>query len=102
VTAREQLHQRIERRIAIGLLMAKVIKERSVDLDQARLERYCREKWSDHDKPELIAAQYRQHPALMERLCLEVLEDQAVEMLLKEVTMIDKSYTFSEFIRQKT
>lgn len=101
VTAREQLRQRIEHRIAIGLLMAEVIKQRSVTLDEARLERYFREKWIDHDQPELIAAQYRQNPELMERLCGEVLEDQAVEMLLEEVTMIEKSYTFDELIRKK-
>lgn len=98
-TAREQLRQRIERRIAIGLLLAEVIKQRSVTLDEARVERHLHEKWSDHDNPELIAAQYRQHPELMERLCSEVLEEQTVEMLLEEVTMVEKSYAFSELIR---
>jgi trigger factor len=97
---REELHQRIERRIAIGLLLAEVIKQRSLKLDETRLEQRFHEKWRNHDKPELIAAQYRKHPELMDRLCSEVLEDQAVEMLLDEVTVVEKAYTFSEVLKK--
>lgn len=70
------------RRVALGLLVAEVIKAREIKLDDARLERALGEIAADYEDAEQVKQYYRSRPELLQGLRAMVLEDQVVESLL--------------------
>jgi trigger factor len=82
----EMLQPGARRRVALGLLIGEVMREKKVVLEQARLERVIDELAGDYEKPEQVKAYYRSRPDLLQGVRAVVLEEQVVESLLAGVT----------------
>ncbi len=97
----EMLVPGARRRVALGLLIGEVIKEKKIVLDQTRLDRLLDEMAGDYQQPEQVRQYYRGRPELMQGLRAVVLEEQVVEALISEVTPSEKAMSLDELLNPK-
>lgn len=97
----EMLEPSARRRVALGLLISEVIKDRKIVLDQPRLEKVLDEMAADYQQPDQIKQYYRSRPELMQGLRAVVLEDQVVEALISAVTPSEKTMSLDELLNPK-
>jgi trigger factor len=86
------------RRVALGLLIAELIRERAIEIDRARVEARLNELAAGYPDPESILKAYRQNPEAMRTLENMVLEDQVVDHLLERANVSDQPSTFKELM----
>jgi trigger factor len=71
--------QTARRRVALGLLIGEVIKERAIKLDPSRVDKALDDMAADYEQPEEVRQYYRSNAQMMQSLSAVVLEDQVVE-----------------------
>jgi trigger factor len=86
------------RRVALGLLIAELIRERAIEIDRAKVEARLSELAAGYPDPESILKAYRQNPEAMRTLENMVLEDQVVDYLLEHANVSDQPSTFKELM----
>ncbi len=90
--------QTARRRVALGLLIAEVIKARDIKLDPARVDKALDDVSADYEQPEQVKAFYRSRPDLLQGLRAMVLEDQVVDSLISGVTPVAKPMALDELL----
>lgn len=90
--------QTARRRVALGLLIAEVIKARDIKLEAARVEKALDDVAADYEQPEQVKAFYRSRPDLLQGLRAMVLEDQVVDSLIGGVTAAPKPMALDELL----
>jgi trigger factor len=90
--------EQAKRRVALGLLLAEVIRKKEVKLDSARVEVALDQLSTDFEQPEQVKQYYRQQPQLMEGLRGTVLEDQVVEILLTAASQPERPMTLEQLL----
>lgn len=78
------------KKVALGLLLGEVIKQKQIKLDPVRVEQALDGMAADFEQPEQVKAYYRSKPEMLDGLRAMVLEDQVVEVLLADARKIDK------------
>ena len=86
------------RRVSLGLLMNEAIKAKDIKLDAKRVETTLEGLAADYENPEQVRQFYRGRPDLMQGLRAMALEDQAVEALLANAKVSDKSMSLDELL----
>ena len=95
----EVLRENAERRVALGLLIAEVISEKELELDQERVTNKMEEVASGYgDQAEQVKAYYQQNPQLMQGLQAMVMEEQVVDNLLEGATVTEKETELDELL----
>lgn len=89
------------RRVALGLLVGEVIKEKAVSLDPQRVERALEDLANDFEQPEELKAYYRSQPEMMRKLRASVLEDQVVDVLLGSAAVTEQPTTLEQLLGQR-
>lgn len=79
------------KRVSLGLLVSEVIKQRKIEVDQARVERMLDEVSEDYEQPEQVKQYYRSQPRMMQGLHAVVIEDQVVDSLLDGGKVTERS-----------
>jgi trigger factor len=87
-----------EKRVALGLLVERVIAENDVQLDRDRVDQRIAELVEPYDQPEEAARVYRGNRELMSQLESTVLEDQVVDLLLEHARSKQKQLGFDDFM----
>lgn len=87
------------RRVALGLLIGEVMRERKIALDAARLDRLLDEMAADYEQAEQVKQYYRGRPELMQGLRAMVLEEQVVESLLQGASQQDAKISLDELLK---
>lgn len=95
----DMLEPNARRRVALGLLIAEVIRERKIVVDAARQERMLDEIAGDYQQPEQIKQYYRGNPQLMQGLRAMVMEEQVVESLLAGARSKDVPMTLDDLLK---
>jgi len=95
----EILQPGAQRRVALGLLIGEVIKERKIVMDASRLERVLDEVAGDYAQPEQVKQFYRGRPDLMQGLRAIVLEEQVVESLLSGAKQKDVPMSLDDLLK---
>jgi trigger factor len=95
----EMLQAGARRRVALGLLIGEVIKERKIVMDATRLDRQLDEMAADYQQPEQVKQYYRGRPELMQGLRAIVLEEQVVESLLAGAVQKDLPLSLDELLK---
>jgi trigger factor len=114
IPPREAFEKNARRRVALGLLIGAVIEREQIKADpaqvQQRLEAVVAQahdaRHHHHDSPhehrrhldEMMQA-YRRDRQAMSQIESMVLEEQAIERLLSQARVTEKTYTFKEFTR---
>ena len=95
----EALQEQAEKRVALGLLIAEVISEREIELDQAKVDEKMEEVAAGYgDQAEQVKQYYQQNPQLMQGLQAMVMEQQVVDNLLENATITEKETELDELL----
>lgn len=90
--------QTARRRVALGLLIGEVLKERAIKLDPARVDKALDDMAADYEQPDEVKQYYRSNAQMMQSLSAVVLEDQVVESLLEGVTPIEQPMSLEQLL----
>ena len=96
---KELFEKQANRRVALGLVIAKIVEENNIEIDPDRVRTAVEGVAAGYEKPEeVIEHYYSDHQALtgVENV---VLEDQVVDWVLEQVTAEDEASSFSELTK---
>jgi trigger factor len=88
-----------QRRVALGLLIGEVIKNRAIKPDSARVEKTLDEIATDYEQPDQVKAYYRSRPDMMQSLQAVALEEQVVESLLAGAKVNELKMTLEDLLK---
>lgn len=92
--------ERAEQRVALGLILAEIVKAKGVHVDGAKVRARVEEMAASYESPDdFVRWYYSQSERLAEMESL-VLEEQVVDVLLNEMQVSDKSMSFQELMQQ--
>ncbi|MDA3922555.1 MAG: trigger factor [Salinisphaera sp.] len=95
----EALRENAEKRVALGLLIAEVIADKDLELDQERVNTKMEEIAAGYgDQSDAVKSYYQQNPQLMQGLQAMVMEEQVVDMLLENATVTEKETELDELL----
>jgi len=95
----EMLEPNARRRVALGLLIAEVIRQRKIVMDPARQERVLDQIAGEYQQPDQIKQYYRSRPELMQGLRAMVMEEQVVESLLGGAQTQDLKMSLDDLLK---
>ena len=91
--------QQAEKRVRLGLLLADVIKQYQIKVDQAKVRQKILEVTSDYPNPEEAAKWYYQNKELLTEVETLSLEEQVVEKLLEKATITENSVSYDDAMK---
>jgi trigger factor len=97
---REPLEEPARRRVRLGLLVAEVIRSAGIELDQERARRRVMELAAGTGNPEEALRFYTSNRQVMDRIEMDVIEEQVVDWLLERARVTEETTTFSELMER--
>jgi trigger factor len=97
---REPLEEPARRRVQLGLLVAEVIQVAGIELDRQKIRDRIGELAASYPNPDEVIKLYTGNPQLVERIEMEVMEDQVVDWLLDKARLSDQPSSFKELMAQ--
>ncbi|MBX2807707.1 MAG: trigger factor [Cellvibrionaceae bacterium] len=90
--------ERAEQRVALGLLIAEIIKQYELKADGDKVRAYIDDMAANYESPEEFVNYYYQNQQLLAGVESAVLEDQVVELILSKSTVTEKQVTYEEAV----
>ena len=91
--------EQARRRISLGLLVAELVKENDIKLDDALLDDEIKTIASTYEQPAAVEQAYRDKPELRQGIEAVVLENQVVDFLLEKVSLKDVKKGFYDVVQ---
>lgn len=98
---REHFEEAARRRVALGLLMGKLIEEKKLKAEPARVTGKLADIASTYERSEEVMRVYQDNPDMRQRIEMMVLEEMAIETLLADASVSEKKVSFSEIMDQE-
>jgi trigger factor len=95
----ETLEPQASRRVKLGLLVAEVIGQADIQLDQARVRQRLMELAASSGRPEEVIKLYTSSPEMMGQIEAEVMEGQVVDWLIEHAETTDETSSFAELMQ---
>jgi trigger factor len=95
---RENFTETARRRVALGLLIQELIRQKGIELDTARVDARIAELAAPYEQPAEAARLYRGSRELMTQIESKVLEEQVVDVLVEQADVSEKPMSFDEFM----
>jgi trigger factor len=92
----DMFRERAQRRVALGLLLAEVIKKAGIKTDPARVRSTVEELASTYQNPEQVVNWYYSNKQQLAGVESLVLEDMAVEKILESAKVAEKPSSYKE------
>lgn len=89
-----------KRNVAIGLLVAALVKKYQITLDKDRVQDLISSLASAYDKPEDVFVWYKQDKRRMAEVEMQVLEEQVLEKILEDIRVNEKVVSYTELMQQ--
>lgn len=87
-----------KRNVALGLLVAQLIKQHNLVVNKERVGEYVTHLASLYENPAEVVAWYEKNKQAMSEIEMQVLEEQLIEKLLENVDVKDKMISYNELI----
>jgi len=87
-----------ERRVKLGLVLAEVVREHNVQVDPVRVQQQIETMAAGYEKPEEVIEYYNQNPQYLEGVQNLVMEEQVVDLVMKDAAVSDESIGFEELM----
>lgn len=87
-----------ERRVKLGLVLAEVVRAHNVQVDPVRVQQQIETMAAGYEKPEEVIEWYNQNPQYMEGVQNLVMEEQVVDLVMKEAKVSETSMGFEELM----
>ncbi|CAN5357860.1 trigger factor [soil metagenome] len=94
----EPFREQARRRVALGLLIGKLVEEQGIELDPANVRERLEELAADYQDPAAMTRSMRANPQVMQGIESAVLEQQVVEWLLERANVTETSMTFKDIM----
>ena len=88
-----------ERRVALGLLVAEIVKQYEIKIDASRVRKMIEEIADAYEKPADVIKNYYGDKKQLANIEALVLEDQVIEKILVDATVSEKQTSFAEIIK---
>jgi trigger factor len=85
-------------RVSTGLLLGEFIRKNDIKADDARVEEIITTQASAYESPEEVIAHYKSNEQLLNNIRSLAVEDQAIDMLLAQAKVEDKTMSFDEIM----
>ena len=96
---RESFEEVARRRVKLGLLVAEVIRQAGIELDKGRVRERVRNLAAEYQNPEEVVKLYTGNRQLMDKIEMEIMEEQVVDWLLEHAEIEEKDISFKELMR---
>lgn len=96
IPPREPFEQPARRRVALGMLMAEIIRAQGLQVDRARVESRLEDLAASYPNPEEARRAYLQNADAMRQIESAVLEDQVVDWVLERAHITDRPMSFKQ------
>lgn len=92
--SKEPYIEEAKKRVTLGLLLAEVIKENNMQIAADKVDAKLKEVAAAYPNPEQVISAFRQNRQLLSEIEASVLEEQAIDHLLTDATLVEvkKSY----------
>jgi trigger factor len=97
-----QLQTRARTRVALGLILAEIVRARSMRPDAAQVRARIEEMAADYDAPQKFIEWYYASPERLGEVESLVLEERIVEELLAGAQINDRALGFQELLSQES
>ncbi len=91
--------EQARRRVLLGLVMNKLIRQNEIKLDQEKARSRLQEVAANYPNPQEVIQYYSQNRELMQSLEISVLEDQVIDWLIDRSQITDKPLSLDELLR---
>lgn len=95
---RELFEEQAKRRVQVGLLFSEVIASNELKADEARVKAMIEDIASAYEQPAEVIEYYNKNKELMNNIRNVVLEEQAVDAVLKKAQVTEKASSFDEIM----
>lgn len=96
----EMFKEQAEQRVALGLIVAEVIKSADLKVDDERVQAQIEEMASTYEQPEDVIKYYNENQQLLQQVQSLVLEDQVVDYVLDKAKVKTVKASYDEVIKQ--
>lgn len=94
----EPFREQARRRVSLGLLIGKLIEERSIEVDADRVRERLDDLAADYQDPVAMSRSLRANAQIMRGIETAVLEEQAVDWLLERANVTETSMSFKDIM----
>ena len=95
----ELFEEQARRRVALGLIVAEVVKQFELKPDDARVRELIQEMASAYQEPEQVVSWYYKNEQQMDEVRSVVLEEQVVDTVLQKASVTDKAVSYEEAVK---
>lgn len=95
----ELFTEQAQRRVALGLIVAEVVKQFDLKPDEDRVRAMIEEMASAYQEPEQVVAWYYKNPEQLNEVRSVVLEEQVVDTVLDKAKVTDKTVSYEDAIK---
>lgn len=95
----ELFEEQAKRRVALGLLVAEIVKQAELKADEARVRALIEEMASAYQEPAQVVTWYYKNEQQLNEVRSVVLEEQVVDTVLQKAKVTDKSVSYDEAIK---
>ncbi|MGE6793007.1 trigger factor [Pseudomonas guineae] len=95
----ELFEEQAKRRVALGLVVAEVVKQCELKPDDTRVREMIQEMASAYQEPEQVVAWYYKNDQQMNEVRSVVLEEQVVDTVLQKANVTDKAVSYEEAVK---
>jgi trigger factor len=99
---RDPYVEQAKKRVILGLLLGEYIKQHKIEVDQDLVRKRVEEMAASYPQPQEVISWYYNNKKMLAEIEAVVLEDQAVNKLLTELTVEDKPVSYEEVVKQQT
>ena len=99
---KEQLEPLARRRVALALILGKIIETNNLTVDQKRVRSTVEELAASYERPEDVVRWYYAEPKRLREVENVVMEDQVVDLVLDRATVSEEALAFPELMQQAT
>ncbi|VAW95973.1 Cell division trigger factor [hydrothermal vent metagenome] len=95
----DMFNDQASRRVSLGLIMAEVVKENDIKVDDEKVRAKVEEIAEPYDQPEQVVSWYYGDKQRLNEIESLVFEEQIIEWLLSKVTVEEKTKKFKELMQ---
>lgn len=88
-----------EKRVALGLIVAKIIEDADIKVDSERVKQQVEEVASTYEEPQEVISYYYSNEQLLNSVQSSVLEDQVVDHVLGQVSVTEETCSYEEAVK---
>lgn len=94
----EQFKEQSRKNVILGLLLSQWIEENKINVDKEKVKARIEEIASGYHQPQEIIGWYYSNKEALSELEAMVLEEQAIDLILEKVKVVDKPTSFDEIM----